>query len=436
MRIALPSLCLLLLAGCVFDVESERTDEEVMAVHPRFSKPEGVDAAYPIVLAHGFNASPVAREGTPVRNWVFSDAIVGGLRADGHTVYVAHVRPYAGVAERAADLRGQIDEALKLLQVHDQWVGPGQPFQASFHVPRGATRLVVHMSPSDASLYVTREGEPEACTAVVEADGGRSCTFTAPGGSHYWIWADEELGSGASFDLDAKIDSKVNVIAHSMGGLDARYLISALGETRVASLTTISTPHAGSRVANEVLDATGGVDAELMNKLASWLGGDDPNLGSVDLRGALQALHLDTAAAFNRDHPEGAFEMGSAPWTAAANGVYYQSWAGVSSWLAIAGPHDAENCRDARDEEVIFRTSWLADTMDPLIAFAGAIVGDGQFISNDGLVSVQSAKWGDFQGCIPADHIDEIGQGLTTHTDFDAPRFYRTVVFALAAHGY
>ena len=37
---------------------------------------------------------------------------------------------------------------------------------------------------------------------------------------------------------------KVNIIAHSKGGLDARYLISGLHmEDKVASLTTISTPH-------------------------------------------------------------------------------------------------------------------------------------------------------------------------------------------------
>ena len=40
--------------------------------------------------------------------------------------------------------------------------------------------------------------------------------------------------------LDAK---KVNIIAHSMGGLDARYAISCLQlASKVASLTTIATP--------------------------------------------------------------------------------------------------------------------------------------------------------------------------------------------------
>jgi triacylglycerol lipase len=44
---------------------------------------------------------------------------------------------------------------------------------------------------------------------------------------------------------------RVNVIAHSMGGLDARYAISRLGlDARVASLTTIGTPHRGTPIAD------------------------------------------------------------------------------------------------------------------------------------------------------------------------------------------
>lgn len=48
---------------------------------------------------------------------------------------------------------------------------------------------------------------------------------------------------------------KLNLIAHSMGGLDCRYLISKLKdkpskEYKIVSLTTISTPHQGTSVAN------------------------------------------------------------------------------------------------------------------------------------------------------------------------------------------
>ena len=47
------------------------------------------------------------------------------------------------------------------------------------------------------------------------------------------------------------IDKKIHIIAHSMGGLDSRYMISKLGMAdRVLSLTTISTPHHGSPIAD------------------------------------------------------------------------------------------------------------------------------------------------------------------------------------------
>ena len=47
---------------------------------------------------------------------------------------------------------------------------------------------------------------------------------------------------------------KVNIIAHSKGGLDCRYAISKLGiEDKVASLTTINTPHRGCLFADYLL---------------------------------------------------------------------------------------------------------------------------------------------------------------------------------------
>jgi triacylglycerol lipase len=44
---------------------------------------------------------------------------------------------------------------------------------------------------------------------------------------------------------------RLNLVAHSLGGLDARYAISRLGlASRVASLTTIGTPHHGTPLAD------------------------------------------------------------------------------------------------------------------------------------------------------------------------------------------
>src|SRR4051794_11106198 len=45
--------------------------------------------------------------------------------------------------------------------------------------------------------------------------------------------------------------ARVDVIAHSLGGLDARYALSKLGlDKRVRSLVTIGTPHRGSPIAD------------------------------------------------------------------------------------------------------------------------------------------------------------------------------------------
>ncbi len=54
--------------------------------------------------------------------------------------------------------------------------------------------------------------------------------------------------------LEVENTTKVNIIAHSKGGLDAKYMILNLGmEDMVASLTTLCTPHKGSPIAKNIL---------------------------------------------------------------------------------------------------------------------------------------------------------------------------------------
>ncbi|MBQ2471525.1 MAG: hypothetical protein II508_02910, partial [Acholeplasmatales bacterium] len=54
--------------------------------------------------------------------------------------------------------------------------------------------------------------------------------------------------------LEDEKTTKVNIIAHSKGGLDAKYMIEKLGmEDYVQSLTTLCTPHKGSPVASSIL---------------------------------------------------------------------------------------------------------------------------------------------------------------------------------------
>src|SRR5512145_1313669 len=51
--------------------------------------------------------------------------------------------------------------------------------------------------------------------------------------------------------VDALDARRVNVVAHSMGGLDARYALAKLGlRKKVASLVTVGTPHRGTPLAD------------------------------------------------------------------------------------------------------------------------------------------------------------------------------------------
>lgn len=83
---------------------------------------------------------------------------------------------------------------------------------------------------------------------------------------------------------------KVNIIAHSKGGLDSRYAISHLGMDKyVATLTTINTPHYGCKFVDMLLEKIpesiqGFVDRKY-NKLFTALGDKDPSFldGVYDL---------------------------------------------------------------------------------------------------------------------------------------------------------
>jgi hypothetical protein len=65
------------------------------------------------------------------------------------------------------------------------------------------------------------------------------------------------------------------------------------------------------------------------------------------------------------------------------------------------------------------------DLVDPLIGWSWTILQNARG-ANDGLVTVESAKWGDYRGEMIADHIDEVGQILgITDPKFDHLEFYR-----------
>lgn len=173
-------------------------------------------------------------------------------------------------------------------------------------------------------------------------------------------------------------DRRVNVIAHSMGGLDARYAIARLGlARRVASLTTIGTPHLGTPLA----DLGVGVGERLALRRAL------DRLG-MPLE-ALDDLTTDAMAAFNRSTPD-------------ARGVAYGSVVGVAP---------------ARRTNPLLLPGHLY-----LQRTAGA---------NDGLVPGASQRWGEVLFEIEADHWAQVG--WSKH--FDAAAFYDALLRELRGRG-
>jgi triacylglycerol lipase len=213
--------------------------------------------------------------------------------------------------------------------------------------------------------------------------------------------------------------SKVHIVAHSMGGLDSRYLIAKLGYgDRVASLTTISSPHRGSRIADVLLRVIPDDVNKAVSALASvWARTFTTRdlAGDSDLRGALESIsEKHTREVFNvdvKDDPR----------------VTYLSWAGVSNVAGIPNSKDRQAC-----EGKLATRFGIRDGMDlTLVPAAGFVAHGRELRPNDGMVTVESAKWGKFMGCVPADHLDEVGQPRDRahlFTGFDHLKFYRRLV--------
>ena len=83
----------------------------------------------------------------------------------------------------------------------------------------------------------------------------------------------------------------VHIVAHSMGGLDARHMISKLGMMdRVLSLTTVGTPHHGSPIADPVVAGTDPTLTQFVEHLG------------VDIKG-ISDLTTEACDQFNQDVP-------------------------------------------------------------------------------------------------------------------------------------
>ena len=108
---------------------------------------------------------------------------------------------------------------------------------------------------------------------------------------------------------------KVNIIAHSKGGVDARCLISSLGmEAKIATLTTLSSPHHGAKTLGGLFRIGKPVFkliSPLINALFRKLGDVSPDFLAVCKE--LSPRYMDEFNLTNPDQP----------------GIYYQHYAAV-----------------------------------------------------------------------------------------------------------
>ncbi len=155
-------------------------------------------------------------------------------------------------------------------------------------------------------------------------------------------------------------DGKVVIFAHSMGGLDARYMVQKLDMARhVRAIVTLGTPHRGSSYADWVLKNIDNIKP--LQQLFQIL--------RFELSGT-RDLTLDAMARFNEqipDHPE----------------IAYYSISAERPWHRV-----------------------------PAFFFHSHKVITEAEGPNDGMVSVQSAKWANHLGTWPADHLHMVNRRL------------------------
>ncbi|NRD44840.1 esterase/lipase family protein [Corallococcus exiguus] len=208
---------------------------------------------------------------------------------------------------------------------------------------------------------------------------------------------------------------KVNLIGHSHGGLDVRY-VAAVRPDLVASVTTVGTPHKGADLATYLRSNikggsfTEGVLSYFANNLGLVLGLLSGHTQSQDAIGALTALSASGAATYNAKYPAGL--PTSSCGTGAATGTQgqrYYSWSGTDPFT---------NVFDASDYALKLSSFFYSE-------------------SNDGLVGRCSSRFGTvIRDNYDMNHLDEVNQVLGLTAFFTDPKsVFRTQANRLKTAG-
>ncbi|KAI0473128.1 alpha/beta-hydrolase [Xylariaceae sp. FL0804] len=161
---------------------------------------------------------------------------------------------------------------------------------------------------------------------------------------------------------EAAQGKRVNIVAHSMGGLDARYMISHLrpANVDVRSLVTIASPHRGSSFADHLLNST--IPPAVLPRVYEFMEGVGLDTGAFNQ--LTRSYMIDT---FNPEVPD-------------VPDVRYFSYGAKQDLPPFLSP---------------FRHSHR---------IISSLEGP-----NDGLVSVSSSRWGTYKGTlVNVSHLDLI----------------------------
>lgn len=182
--------------------------------------------------------------------------------------------------------------------------------------------------------------------------------------------------------------SKANIIGHSHGGIYTRYAASNLGlADKIASHTSYCSPQRGSAVADVLLG--------LLPDSGEWLVGSVLDYAYAFVLGDTNPDSLANAYAVSRPYMNDVFN----PNVPNQSQIYYQSYATKVKYAA---------------SDIVLTPTWLL-----LLAYEGP---------NDGLVAVNSAKWGNYRGVDSGSwwgpgvtHINAIGHLFGVTPGFSAP---------------
>lgn len=194
---------------------------------------------------------------------------------------------------------------------------------------------------------------------------------------------------------------KVNLIGHSHGGLDVRY-VAAVRPDLVASVTTVGTPHKGADLADYLRSNlkggsfTEGVLAYFANSLGTVLGLLSGHTQPQDAIAALGALSKTGTSQFTTKFPAGipTSSCGSGAATG-TQGQRYYSWSGTDPFT---------NLFDVSDYAMKLSSFFYSE-------------------SNDGLVGRCSSHFGTvLRDNYDMNHLDEVNQVLGLTAFFTDPK--------------